>query len=155
MFCTKIFHQNSKFWGPGTKNDHFRAKNVIFRILGNIDYLRSTNLRKSSYINEYSSFSFYPINAYDSLKWPEEACPDNVFGRFLLFGILARKKLENTRVFRFFAREKSVKRKSQNRPKTLSEHASSSHFKLSYASSYAWPDFALTYTKILLFSCSF
>ena len=22
--------QNVKFWGPGTKNDHFRAKNVIF-----------------------------------------------------------------------------------------------------------------------------
>ena len=80
VFCTIICHQNAKFWGPGTKNDHFRAKNVIFRILGNIDYLRSTNLRKSSYINEYSSFSFYPINAYNSLKWPEEACPDNVWG---------------------------------------------------------------------------
>ena len=77
-FSTIICHQNAKFGGPRVKNGHFRAKNVIFRISVNIDYLRSTNLRKSSYINEYSSFSFYPINAYDSLKRPEEACPDNV-----------------------------------------------------------------------------
>ena len=67
-FSTIICHQNAKFGVPRVKNDHFRAKNVIFRISGNIDYLRSTNLRNSNYINEYSSFSFYPINAYDSLK---------------------------------------------------------------------------------------
>ena len=69
---TWVFYYNlspkCEIWGPRVKNGHSRVKNMIFRISGNIDYLRSTNLRNSNYINEYSSFSFYPINAYDSLK---------------------------------------------------------------------------------------
>ena len=50
-FSTIICDQNAKFWGPGTKNDHFRAKNVIFRISGNIDYLKSKFLQNFFFQN--------------------------------------------------------------------------------------------------------
>ena len=40
VFSTKSLYQNAKFGGPGFKNGHFRAKNVIFRISVNIDKYR-------------------------------------------------------------------------------------------------------------------
>ena len=63
VFCTIICHQNIKFWGPGTKNDHFRAKNVIFRILRNIDYLRSRFLQKFFFQNFITSL-FYEVDPH-------------------------------------------------------------------------------------------
>ena len=77
-FSTIICHQNAKFGGPRVKNDHSRAKNVIFRILGNIDYLRSRflhnhtflkilrNFCRKKYLNrvKISQNSFYP-----SYRW--------------------------------------------------------------------------------------
>ena len=107
-FSTIICDQNAKFWGLRVKNGHSRAKNVIFRGFRNYWWLRNSN-----HVNEYSSFSFYPINAYDSLKWPEEACPDNIFGKIcdFYFSDFWHAKTPTHKCFLFFCARKIAKAK--------------------------------------------